>query len=147
MKRIYRHSKTYHYGRYWLRFSLRKIFYRRIEIRRKENFNWKDPLIFAPNHQNALMDALVFVGTLRQQPVFLSRADLFNSPFVRSFLSLCKMLPVWRIRDGFRSVPQNDTTFQKCHKILRNRNTLILFPEGNHGDKAETSLQRFKRSG
>jgi len=135
MSKIYRHSLRYHYGRYWVKFTFRKIFYRRFEIRGKEKFHWKDPIIFAPNHQNAAMDALIFVTILRQQPIFLSRADIFVNPLIRSLLKLFKMLPVWRIRDGFRSVPQNEETFEKCAEVLGHHKTLILFPEGNHDDK------------
>lgn len=118
-----------------MKFSFRKLFYRRFEIRGREKFHWKEPLIFAPNHQNAAMDALIFVTILRQQPVFLSRADLFVNPMIRSILTILKMMPVWRIRDGFRSVPQNEETFKKCAVVLAHRKTLILFPEGNHDDK------------
>ena len=143
MGKIYRHSYRYHYGRYWVRFSFKKIFYRRFEVRGKDRFKWNEPLIFAPNHQNSLMDALVFVTTLRQQPVFLSRADIFVNPFIRSLLRLLKMMPVWRIRDGFRSVPQNDQTFAKCAEVLMDRKTLILFPEGNHDDKRR--IRPFKK--
>jgi hypothetical protein len=42
------------------------------------------------------------------------------------------MLPVYRIRDGFKSLKSNSTIFEACHKALAKGLSLILFPEGNH---------------
>ena len=55
-----------------------KVFYRKIIIIGRENINPDHHLIFAPNHQNALMDALAVLFTHKGQPVFLARADIFK---------------------------------------------------------------------
>ena len=49
-----------------------------------ENINPDDHLIFAPNHQNALMDALAVLFTHKGQPVFLARADIFKKKAIAS---------------------------------------------------------------
>ena len=54
------------------------FFYRKIIVLGLENINPGDHLIFAPNHQNALMDALAVLFTHKGQPVFLARADIFK---------------------------------------------------------------------
>lgn len=109
------------------------VYYRKVIVSGRENFNPDDHLIFAPNHQNALMDALAIVyNTLKTQPVFLTRADIFKKKFVSSILYYLKMLPVFRIRDGFNSLKGNEEIFKKTISVLRNKNGLVILPEGNH---------------
>jgi 1-acyl-sn-glycerol-3-phosphate acyltransferase len=115
-----------------LQFWHNNVFYRRIIVIGREHLNPEDHLIFAPNHQNALMDALAVLFTLKGQPVFLARADIFKKKIVASLLYYIKILPVYRIRDGFRSVTGNDEIFDKTIDVLRNKNGLVVLPEGNH---------------
>ena len=75
------------------------IFYRKIIVVGRENINPDEHLIFAPNHQNALMDALAVLFTHKGQPIFLARADIFKKKTVASLLYFMKILPVYRIRD------------------------------------------------
>ena len=121
--------------RLWITFSFKYVFYRRTEIRGLHKFRPDDPILFAPNHQNALMDALVFVSTLPQQPIFLARADLFKSRFITRLLNFIKMMPVYRIRDGYENLQKNQEVFDRCTEILRTGHSLCLFPEGDHNDK------------
>jgi 1-acyl-sn-glycerol-3-phosphate acyltransferase len=94
------------------------------------------PVILAPNHQNALMDALVFVYDSGYQPVFLARADIFKGKWVIKFLTFLNIMPIFRMRDGIDNVRRNDEVFEKSLNVLLNKhNPLCLFPEGNHGDK------------
>lgn len=122
-------------ARYWVMFTLGKLFFYKIEVRGLEKINPDKPIILAPNHQNALIDALLVAISIRQQPVFLARADIFEKDLVVKILRFLRMLPVYRIRDGFDTLKKNEAIFEQCVDYLSNRNTLILFPEGNHGDK------------
>jgi len=135
MKKVENYSLGYDFTRLWVDFSFKHIFYRRTEIRGRNKFRPDDPLLFAPNHQNALMDALVFVTTLPQEPIFLARADIFKSKFITRILNFLKMMPVYRIRDGFENLQKNQEVFDRCTEILRSGHSLCMFPEGNHSDK------------
>ncbi len=108
------------------------VFYRKIIVVGSENINPEHHLIYAPNHQNALMDALAVLFTHKGQPVFLARADIFRKKAIASFLYFIKMLPVYRIRDGFSSLKSNDKIFQKTIDVLKHRNGLVILPEGDH---------------
>jgi 1-acyl-sn-glycerol-3-phosphate acyltransferase len=135
MKKVENFSLKYYVARWWINFSFKYIFYRRTETRGRHKFRPNDPLMFAPNHQNALMDALVFVTTLPQEPIFLSRADIFKSKFITRLLNFIKMMPVYRIRDGYENLQKNQEVFNRCTEILRTGHSLCIFPEGNHNDK------------
>jgi 1-acyl-sn-glycerol-3-phosphate acyltransferase len=108
------------------------VFYRKIIVLGAENINPDDHLIFAPNHQNALMDALAVGFTHKGQPVFLARADIFKRKAIASFLYFIKILPVYRIRDGFSTLKANDEIFLKTIDVLKNKNGLVILPEGDH---------------
>lgn len=108
------------------------VFYRKVIVLGRENINPEDHLIFAPNHQNALMDALAVLFTHKGQPVFLARADIFKRKAVASVLYFLKILPVYRIRDGFSSLKGNDEIFLKTIDVLKNKNGLVILPEGDH---------------
>jgi 1-acyl-sn-glycerol-3-phosphate acyltransferase len=108
------------------------VFYRKVIVLGRENINPDDPVIFAPNHQNALMDALAVLFTNKGQNVFLARADIFKRKSIAAVLYFLKILPVYRIRDGFSSLKGNDEIFTKTIDVLKNKNGLVILPEGDH---------------
>jgi 1-acyl-sn-glycerol-3-phosphate acyltransferase len=113
-----------------------RIYYRRIEIINRQNLPKNVPVILAPNHQNALMDAMVLVCNTKYQAVFLARADIFKGKRLIRFLTYLNIMPIYRLRDGIEKVKKNDEVFEKTIQVLHNKyNPLCLFPEGNHGDK------------
>jgi 1-acyl-sn-glycerol-3-phosphate acyltransferase len=62
------------------------VFYRKIIVRGAENINPDEHLIFAPNHQNALMDALAVLFTHKGQPVFLATEQIFSKSQLLLFI-------------------------------------------------------------
>lgn len=109
-----------------------KLFYRRIEIQGYANYPMEGPVLLAPNHQNAFMDALIPTVFAPRPVHFLVRADVFNIGIVRKIFSSFNMMPVYRQRDGIANLSKNDDIFEQCFEILRNNGTLLLFPEAGH---------------
>ena len=107
-------------------------YFRKVYIQGRENIPRDVPVIFAPNHQNALMDALGVLYALPGQPVFLARSDIFRNPVIARILTFLKMLPIYRIRDGYESLQHNDWILNKVGDVLRQKRSLVIFPEGNH---------------
>jgi 1-acyl-sn-glycerol-3-phosphate acyltransferase len=108
------------------------VFYRKVIVIGKENINPDHHIIFAPNHQNALMDALAVLFTNSGHNVFLARADIFKKKILASILYFLKILPVYRMRDGYSSLKGNDEIFSKTIDVIKNKNGLVILPEGNH---------------
>lgn len=106
--------------------------HKRIIIEGIENIPTDKPVIFAPNHQNALMDAMVLVTTIPGQIVFLARADIFKNKTVAKALRFLKIMPVYRIRDGKDSLDKNEEIFDHTIRILSNNKQIGLFPEAQH---------------
>ncbi len=111
-------------------------FYKKTEAVHRERVNMERPVLMAPNHQNALMDALSVLFNIPLQTVFLARSDIFKGNFVIKLLTFFKILPIYRIRDGAEKLKKNEEIFQLTLQILKNKQTpLCIMPEGNHGDK------------
>ena len=132
IENIERWSFRYGFLRKWISLWQHNFFYKKIIVLNKENIPQNEHLIFAPNHQNALMDALAIATNLKKQPAFLARSDIFNKPFIANLLYLFKMMPVYRIRDGIETIGNNKKTFEKTIDVIKNKNGLIMLPEGNH---------------
>lgn len=129
---IEKHSAGYALLKSVAGFWHNNVFYRRVIVMGLENIDPDAHLIFAPNHQNALMDALAVLFTHSGQPVFLARADIFKKKMVAAILYFLKILPVYRIRDGFSSLKANDDIFLKTIDVLKNKNGVVILPEGDH---------------
>lgn len=113
-----------------------RIFYRTLQVKFRERIPRGVPVIFAPNHQNALMDALGVLFTCHLDLVFVARADIFRNAFLARILYLFKMYPIYRIRDGVGEMSKNEEIFQKAIDVLnRGKCPFAIMPEGNHGDK------------
>lgn len=109
-----------------------KLFYRNVFVLNEDKVPKKGHLIYTLNHQNALMDALAPLFNIKRQLVFLARSDIFQKKTVANILYFLKILPVFRIRDGYSSVKKNTKIFQKTIDVINAQNGLVILPEGNH---------------
>ena len=128
-KTIERNSLFYILLRFYTRICLR-FFYKNIHYTGWENIPKNGPVIFAPNHQNALMDALAVLLWQKKPVVFLARADMFKKKFISRLLRLIKIMPVYRMKDGYSKLTKNEQQFKEASCVLINNGYLCLMPEG-----------------
>ena len=90
-------------------------------------------VIFAPNHRNGLMDALSILSITPSaySTTFMSRADIFKNKIVAGFLHFAKLMPAYRIRDGYENLNRNNESFEQSVELLQKGNALCIMPEGN----------------
>jgi len=117
---------------YAYEYVFHRLFYRRFTVIGGEKIPANTPVIFAPNHQNALMDALAVLFAARRPVVFMARADIFKKPFVAKLLNFLKILPIYRIRDGYAELGRNQEIFDTTVEVLKSNMPLCILPEGNH---------------
>ena len=108
------------------------LYYRNIDVTGVELVPNSGAVIFAPNHQNALMDALAIICTKDNQPVFVARADIFKKPLLIAILNFLRILPIYRKRDGGSSSDNNQETFELILKVLDSQHSVGIMPEGVH---------------
>lgn len=134
---LYNYDFRYFLAKIPVKSALRLNFRKMVFTGRKENVSKKKPIIFAPNHRNALLDALllVYAGYHFKQVVFLARADIFKQKFVAWMLKGMRIIPVFRIRDGKDNLDKNKDIFNNAARILKKNNPIALFPEARHNPK------------
>ena len=108
------------------------LYYKKVSLIGTERIPGNRPLMFLPNHQNALLDPLVLAAFSKSKPYFLTRSDVFANGILRAFFDLLRMMPIYRLRDGRANIHKNEAIFERCANLLRNNGSLVLFPEGDH---------------
>ena len=116
-------------------YHVRKSF-RRYDVIGKENIPQNAACIFAANHTNTLMDALVLLSMSREKKVFIARGDIFKRPFIAKLMHFVRILPIYRIRDGYKSVKDNNAEIiEKAADVVHDEVKLFLYPEATHRTK------------
>lgn len=115
----------------FMKLMLRSYFHK-IKIEGQENVPRNIPLIVSPNHQNAFLDALLVGAFIPIQLHYLARQDVFTR-WSKPLLKLMHMMPIYRIRDGYSKLSQNEEVFAGCRDLFDNQGSVLIFAEGNHG--------------
>ncbi|MEA4984699.1 hypothetical protein SDC9_42932 [bioreactor metagenome] len=135
MSKIFENTLPYLIAKSYVVWSF-KQYYDEIIILGLENIPKDEPVIFAPNHLNALMDALAILSLppCKQPKVFLSRSDVFKLPEpVVKFIRFAKIMPAYRIRDGYENLTKNKNTFEAADEVLLHNAAICIMPEGDQG--------------
>ena len=120
----------------WAALSMRvtlRLYFKKIRIEGRENVPRNEPLLVTPNHQNAFLDPFIS-GSFAPFPFhFLTRQDVFVW-WSKPILKMLNMMPIYRIRDGYAKLSQNDAVFETCKELFHQDKAVLIFPEGNHGE-------------
>ena len=111
------------------------FYFKKIEIHNIESIPKSKPILLLSNHQNALLDALLIAVKCGRFSYFLTRAAVFKKDFVKKILMSLQMLPVYRVRDGWSNISNNNAVFETCSSLLNQNEAIVIFPEGSHNLK------------
>lgn len=117
-------------------------YFRKIKIYGLENIPKDGGIIFSPNHQGAFLDALLVGTILPREVTSLTRSDIFGGSF-QWFFDALRMLPVYRIRNGYASLKKNELVFKNCRDLLRKKEWIVIFSEAAHHN--EYYLQKLSK--
>ena len=106
------------------------LFYRRIEVVGGDRIPPIGPVIVAPNHHNALVDAMLILATFPRPVRALAKSTLFRHPLVAPFLWLAGSVPVYRRAEAGDDPRRNDEMFSAVVGALRAGEVVLIFPEG-----------------
>ncbi|MDP3387477.1 MAG: lysophospholipid acyltransferase family protein [Eubacteriales bacterium] len=96
----------------------------RIKVHYKENslINEEEPLVLCANH-SSWFDPFVVAITFKDEISYMAKKELFENSILRFLLTRIKVFPVDREGNSL-------TALKNSLKILKNNNTLGIFPEG-----------------
>ena len=113
-------------------------YFREVRFEGLDRIPRERPVMFLPNHQNALLDALLLAAFIPgMRPYFLTRSDVFRGPLLRRVFEGFRMMPVYRLRDGRETLGRNQAIFERSASLLHRGEPLLLFPEANHNLKRQ----------
>jgi len=82
------------------------------------------------------MDALVLLASTKGKKVFIARGDIFENPLTAKILRWLRILPIYRMRDGFGSVrDKNGAIIKQAVDVIHDEVPLYIFPEATHRTK------------
>ena len=133
----------------WLTARLVRLYYPTLTCEGLDRLPKDAPLVFLPNHPNALLDPLVLRLAVGMPVAFLAKSTLFNSAISRVALDAYEAMPVYRQRDQDprlagtdNMTDRNEETFARCRARLAKRLPLAIFPEGtSHSDPSMKPLK------
>lgn len=108
------------------------FYYKKIIVVGLENIPKNEAVLFVANHENALLDSITLTVTNNNRAYVLSRASVFNNPLIKMFFNSLRMIPIYRMRDGYRNLNKNTEVFNTCYTLLNNKQSIVIFPEGDH---------------
>lgn len=132
MSNIYDFPFSYNLAKKYVT-STFKLFYSNYIVVGRENIPAGCPVIFAPNHTNALMDALAVASVVphKMPVIFLARSDIFRNRTAAKILNFAKIMPAFRMRDGVENLGKNSEIFDRCVEVLHKNKAMCIMPEGN----------------
>ncbi|MFK5973939.1 MAG: lysophospholipid acyltransferase family protein [Flavobacteriaceae bacterium] len=124
----------YYFVKGCVKFALH-LYCGKIKVFGLDNIPQSRPVLFLPNHQNALIDVLLIAIDWSRKPYFLTRSDIFKRAFLKGVFNFAQMIPIYRIRDGRASLKNNQAVFDTCAELLVMNEAVVMFPEANHNLK------------
>lgn len=125
-----------------LNISLR-LFYKRIVFINKPK-RFFNRTIYVSNHPNSFMDPIMLGALSKSIFNFMTRSDVFKW-WLKPFLWLAHMLPIYRQHDGENTQEKNKTVFNRVNKTLANGRNILIFGEGFTDDTPIRGLKPIKK--
>lgn len=110
------------------------FYFRKWQVNNASAVDVRGPIIFVPTHQNAFLDAVLVICSQKRNPWSIARASVFKKGFVTTLLTAVRIKPVFRMRDGFSTLKNNEAILQEWIAMLAQGEDIIIFAEGNHND-------------
>ncbi|MBV8487088.1 MAG: 1-acyl-sn-glycerol-3-phosphate acyltransferase, partial [Planctomycetaceae bacterium] len=119
------------------------LFFRRIEVEARHNAPPVGPVLFVPNHTNALVDPLVLMTSLRREVTITAKNVLGRNPLLRWLMAATGVVTFHRRSDVGKGAElrENVRSLQLCREILAGGGAICIFPEGvSHSDPSLRSF-------
>ena len=120
-----------------------RFYFKHIHFGNSHRVPKNQPVIFAANHPSAFMDPILVAVNLPGFVHYLVRGDMFKKPIARWFFGLVRMIPVYRIDEGFENLHRNNATQDRVAQLLKAREKVMIFAEGySHTDRSVLKLKK-----
>ncbi len=112
-------------ARIFLRINFKKLF---IHYERPVPDN--TAVIYTANHPTAFLDPVILGAFTKRPTHFIVRGDIFKGKLVLAALRGLKMLPIFRFRDGYANLKNNQATMETVYNKLAEKKCVLVLAEG-----------------
>jgi 1-acyl-sn-glycerol-3-phosphate acyltransferase len=114
------------------------LFFRQVEVVGEEHIPVDgEPVIFAGNHPNSLLDPVLILVTCGRIVHFAAKDVLFRSPIVAFLLRRLGAVPVARRSDHEGAPLDNQQAFERLAEVVGGGGAMGIFPEGLSHDQSQ----------
>lgn len=112
-----------------------KLYFVDVEATGREHIPADEPVIFAANHPNSIMDTVILGTQTNRQIHYMAKSLLFKNPAVATLFNQCGVIPIHRSpkTDG----ASNDEAFDSAYQVLAEGGCIGIFPEGQNSKERE----------
>ncbi|WP_268228518.1 lysophospholipid acyltransferase family protein [Sphingobacterium sp. UT-1RO-CII-1] len=110
----------------------------RLEVNYQQPVDWSTNYIICPNH-TSILDIAIISSLCKAPCSFMGKVELLKNPFTRIFFKTID-IPVDRSSKG-----SSFQAFKKASSLLKEKKTMIIFPEGKIDDTYPPLLHPFKK--
>ena len=114
-----------------------RVFFRRMEVDGLENIPESGPVLFLPNHINALVDALVVLEYVKRPVSLTAKSTLAEYKVVDFMMRSARVIRFHRKQDKELGADRsrNVRALAECRRRLEQGEAICIFPEGqSHSD-------------
>lgn len=108
-----------------------RIFFKKIYIDGLDRLPRNGAMFLVSNHPNGFWEPCILALTFPFPLHFLVRGDLFQKPLISWFLRLTNQIPIFRFKDGFSQMRQNEQSRSEITQKLKDGARILMYPEGS----------------
>lgn len=120
-----------------------RVYYRKIHVYGLDRIPKDKPLLIVSNHPSGFLEPIIMACTFPIDLHFLVRGDLFEKAWLKHLLIGTNQVPIYRFRDGFAGLRNNQKTIAKTIEVLQQNKAIIIFAEGS--TNADMYLRPFQK--
>lgn len=107
-----------------------RINFRKVYLHYQAELPKNKAIIFAANHPTAFLDPVMIGAYLDRPTYFIVRGDIFKGKFILAILNALKLLPIFRFRDGYSNLKNNQATMDTVYQKLSEQRCVLVLAEG-----------------
>lgn len=116
---------------YYVANLILRLYYRKIYVSGLDNIQKDKAYLIASNHPNGFLEPITMACTFPIPLYFLVRGDLFEIPGLKNLMVATHQLPIYRFKDGFSNLRNNQKTIDAVIEMLRANKAILIFAEGS----------------
>jgi 1-acyl-sn-glycerol-3-phosphate acyltransferase len=107
-----------------------KYFFKKIYFHNAHNIPKDKPVLIASNHPSVFLEPTIMAVTLPRPVHSMVRGNVFEKKFYSLLLKSLNMIPIFRMKEGYSNLKNNQETFKTTDNLLRNGEQILIFSEG-----------------